>query len=123
MKHTTTISELSGTNESPIGGNFIISSNRDFITRRVVVGISTLYNKTKNLSGLVTAVTASRIDAGGTNFKPGDFFLVSLETPWVIQTSDGPVIEVECRRCGFSYPTKELVNDYCSVCRDQAKSI
>jgi hypothetical protein len=123
MKHTITTSELFGTNESPVGGNFVVSSNRDFITRRVVVGISTLTNKTKGLSGLVSVVTATRIDAPGVNFNPGDFFSVTLESPWTLQTNDGPVIEVECDRCGFSYPSKELSLGLCKTCVDKPKSI
>lgn len=123
MKHTTSISDLSGTNESPVEGDFIVSSNRDFITRRVVAGISILYNKSKGLSGLVSVVTTSRIDAAGTKFSPGDFFLVTLATPWTIQTDDGPVIEVECNRCGFSYPDKELTNGLCKWCIDAPRSI
>lgn len=123
MKHTIATSELFGTNESPVGGNFITSSNRDFITRRVVVGISTLTNKTKGLSGLVSVVTATRIDAPGVNFDPGDFFSVSLESPWTLQTDDGPVIEVECDRCGFSYPPKELSLGLCKTCIDRPKTI
>ena len=122
MKHTTTTSELTGTNESPIGGNFIIATNREFVTRKVVVGISTLYNKSKGLSGLVSAVTETRIDAPGVNFSPGDFFAVSLDTPWTLQTDDGPVIEVECNRCGFSYPSKELTRGLCSTCIDRSRS-
>jgi hypothetical protein len=121
MKHTTTISDLSGTNESPVGGDFIISSNRDFVIRRVVVGVSTLYNKSKGLSGLVSAVTVSRIEAIGTKFESGDFFLVTLASAWTVQTDDGPVIEVECNRCGFSYPSKELSNGLCKWCIDKPK--
>lgn len=121
MKHTTTISELSGTNESPVGGDFITSTNRDFIIRGVVVGTSILYNKSKGLSGIVSVVTASRIDATGTKFSPGDLFLVSLASSWVVQNSDMPVIEVECNRCGFSYPNKELQNGLCKVCIDKPK--
>ena len=123
MKYTTTVSELSGTNESPVGGDFIISSNRDFINRRVVVGVSTLYNKTKGLSALVSNIAVTRIDAVGTNFSPGDFFLVSLAVPWTVQTDDGPVIEVECNRCGWSYPQKELVNGLCKTCIDKSNRI
>ena len=123
MKYTTTVSELSGTNESPVEGDFIISSNRDFITRRVVVGVSTLYNKTKGLSALIDTVTANQIDAVGTNFSPGDFFLVSLAVPWTVQTDDGPVIEIECNRCGWSYPQKELVNGLCKTCIDKSNRI
>jgi hypothetical protein len=123
MKYTITASELFGTNESPVGGNFIVSSNRDFTTRRVVVGISILTNKTKGLSGLVSVVTTNRIDAPEVNFSPGDFFSVTLESPWTIQTDDGPVLEVECNRCGFSYPVKSLSMGLCKVCIDKPKSI
>jgi hypothetical protein len=123
MKHTVSVSDLSGFNESPLSGDFIVSSNRDFVTRRVVVGISILYNQTKKLFGIVSAVTPSRIDAPGTKFNSGDMFLVTLATPWVIQNSDGPVIEVECNVCGYSYPTKELSMGRCKWCIDQPKPI
>ena len=122
MKHTVTTSELSGTNESPVGGNFIVSSNREFVTRRVVVGISILTNKSNGLSGLVSATTQTRIDAPDVHFKPGDFFSVTLETPWTIQNDDGPLVEVECNRCGFSYPIKKLTNGLCSTCIDKPHS-
>ncbi len=123
MKHTTTVSNLDGVNESPIGGDFITSTNRDFVTRRVVVGVSVLSNKSNGRSGIVSVVTATRIDAPDTRFKPGDFFSVTLSTPWTLQTSDGPVIEVECNQCGFSYPSKELTLGLCKVCIDQPKPV
>ncbi len=123
MKHTTTVSVLDGMNESPVGGDFIVSSNRDFVTRRVIVGISVLTNKSNGKSGTVTVATATRVDASGTNFKPGDFFSVTLASPWTVQTVDGPVVEVECNRCGFSYPSKELTLGLCKVCQDQSKPI
>lgn len=119
MKHTISITELSGVNESPTSGDFIISSNRDFIVRGVVVGVSTLYNKSTGVSGLVTARTASQIDATGVPFKPGDFFTVSLSSAWVLQNADMPVVEVECNICGFSFPSKELTLGRCKVCVDQ----
>ncbi len=123
MKHTTTVSNLDGMNESPVGGDFIVSSNRDFVTRRVIVGVSILTNKSNGKSGTVTVVTATRVDAVGTNFKPGDFFSVTLASPWTVQTADGPVIEVECNRCGFSYSSKELTLGLCKVCTDQPKPV
>lgn len=120
MKHTVEVSELSGTNESPVEGNFVVSTNRDFVNRHVVVGVSVLYNKFTGKSGVVSAITATQINTANVNFKPGDLFLVTLSTPWTIQNSDGPVIEVECNRCGFSYPQKELVNGKCKTCRDKS---
>lgn len=122
MKHTITVTELSGHNESPTAGNFVTSSNRDFVTRRVTVGVSTLYNMATGISGLVTAVTATRIDAA-VPFKPGDLFKVSLSSAWTLQNSDMPVMEVECKICGWSYPREKLINGRCSTCLDEPRPI
>ena len=122
MKHTTTTSILSGTNESPVVGQFIVSTGRDFIVRGVVAGVSVLTNKTTGMSGLVTGVAAAQVNASVT-FNPGDFFEVTLPTPWVIQTIDGPVIEVECNQCGWSFPSKVLTQGLCKVCIDKPHSI
>lgn len=115
------ISILSGTNESPLGGNFIISSNRDFITRKVIAGVSKLINQTTGMSGLVTGVTPSRISAN-VAFNPGDFFEVILAAPWIIQTADGIVVDVECNRCGWSFPRKALIKGLCKACIDKPRS-
>jgi len=144
MKHTTTTSILSGTNESPIVGFSVLSSNRDFVTRGVVVGVSILHNKTTGDYGPVTSVTATTIQAtsagsagwlGGhgwfeegwfgdfIRFAPGDFFEVVLAAPWIIQTVDGPVIDVECNRCGWSFPSKVLIGGLCKVCIDKPQRI
>ncbi len=122
MKHTTTTSILSGTNESPIGGQFIISTNRDFVIRNVTVGVSVLTNKTTENSGVVTSVSATQVNAP-VAFTPGDFFEVTLSTPWTLQTTNGVVIEVECNRCGWSYPSKELVRGLCKTCVDVPRPI
>ena len=119
MRVTRTVSELTGINEAPIGGDYIQSSNRDFITRGVVIGVSTLYNQTNGLSALVSAVTSSRIDALGTGFYPGNLWKVSLATPWTVQDDSGiPLTEIQCKRCGFSYPVKTLVGGKCPTCVD-----
>lgn len=123
MKHIRTVTILSGVNESPISGEFILSSNRDFVNRGVVVGISELYNKSTGLNATVTTVTSSRIDALGLSFKPGDFFEVSLSVAWTVQNDDGPVVEVECSICGYSFPRKELDSKWhCKDCRDKSKN-
>ena len=122
MKHTTTTSILSGTNESPIVGQFIVGVGRDFIVRGVVTGVSVLTNKTTRKSGLVTGVAAAQVNASVT-FNPGDFFEVTLAAPWIMQTADGPVIEVECKRCGWSFPNRALVNGLCKVCIDKPQRI
>ena len=119
MKHTWTIDRLSGYNRSQSNGDFIEDANREFVTKGVVVGVSMLYNKETNVSGLVTAVTENRIDALGVGFKRGDPYVVLLSTAWTMQNSDGALIEVECSRCGFSYPSKELTNGRCKVCIDK----
>lgn len=121
MKVTRTVSELTGVNESPLSGDYIESLNRDFVTRGVIVGVSTLYNQTNGLSALVSAVTASRIDAVGTDFRPGDFWKVSLPTPWTVQEDGTVLIEVQCKRCGWSYPKNTLVKGLCPTCVDQPR--
>lgn len=118
MKVTRTISELVGVNSSSKAGEYIEGPNRDFITKGVVVGVSILYNQTNERSATVTSVTSSRIDALGLGFNPGDFWKVSLSTPWTVQTEDGPLVEVQCKRCGFSYPNKTLVKGRCPTCVD-----
>lgn len=119
MKHTWTIDQLSGYNRAQSNGDFIEDANREFVTKGVVVGVSTLYNKETDVSGLVTAVTEDRIDATGVSFKRGDPYVVTLNAAWTMANSDGALIEVECRRCGFSYPSKELSNGLCKVCIDK----
>lgn len=121
MRHTWTVSELSGLNRAQAAGDYIEDFERDFVTRGVVVGSSTLYNKSKGLSALVTGVTSTRVTATGTNFVPGEMYVVSLDTAWTVQTPDGPLIEVECNICGFSYPAKELTKGRCKVCIDKPK--
>lgn len=104
-----------------MGGNYIESSERDFIARGVVVGVSTLYNQTSGLSALVGGVTASRITTLGLGFSPGDFWRVSLNTPWTVQNDNGPIVDIQCKRCGWSYPQKTLVNGLCPTCIDKLR--
>jgi hypothetical protein len=117
MRVTRTVTELTGTNESPIGGNFIIDTGRSFVSQNVVSGVSILTNKSTNLSSLVTTVTATRLDAN-VAFKPGDFYSVTLSSAWTVQNSDGPIVDIECKRCGFSYPSWELTGGLCEWCVD-----
>jgi hypothetical protein len=119
MKHTWTIDQLSGYNRSQTNGEFIEDANREFSTKGVVVGVSTLYNKETDASGLVTTVTADRIDALGVRFKRGDLYVVTLAADWTMQNDDGPLVEVECNMCGFSYSMKELTRGRCKVCIDK----
>jgi hypothetical protein len=121
MRLTTQVTEFTGFNESPVGGNFILSSNRSFYGY-VVAGTSILYNKTQGTSGTVSSLSATRVANDTINapvlFAPGDLFLVTLATPWTIQNSDGPIVSVDCSLCGYSYPAKELVGGLCKWCRD-----
>jgi hypothetical protein len=119
MKHTWTIDQLSGYNRSQTNGEFIEDFNREFSTKGVVNGVSILYNKETNESGLVTTVTDDRVDALGVKFKRGDPYVVTLATDWTMQNDDGPLIEVECSICGFSYPTKDLTRGRCKTCIDK----
>lgn len=121
MKHTWTIDQISGYNRAQSNGDFIEDTNREFATRGVVVGVSILYNKETNVSGLVTDVTDDRVDATGVSFKRGDPYVVTLNADWTMANTDGPLIEVECNRCGFSYPSKELTRRLCKVCIDKSQ--
>lgn len=118
MRRTFEVSEVSGFNDSPIGGEYITSGERDFAAMNVVAASSVIYNSSKGTSGTVTTVTDNRIDATGVWFDPGDFFYVTLDSDWTLQTDDGPVIDVECRRCGFSYPNNQLMDGVCKTCQD-----
>lgn len=143
MKHTTTVYELQGMHDGPNASAYLISSTGDFITRGVLgshtfgcgnlygdghvyaeataesVSPSILYNMTKGISGFVQAITSTTILAENVPFSPGDFFIVTLPLGWTRQTVDGPVIEVECNVCGFSYPSKLLSRGKCKVCQDE----
>lgn len=118
MRVVRTVSEFYGTNEAPIAGAYIQSSNRDFVTRGVVVGVSTLYNQTNGTSALVSTATATRLDAVGISFNPGDLWKVDLPTPWTVQEDGLVLVEIQCKRCGWSYPKKSLTNGLCQVCVD-----
>ena len=118
MRVTTNYLDLSGTNESPQPGNFIVDSGRQFISQNVVVGVSVLTNTRYGTSGVVTQVTQTKINAP-VLFSPGDFYTVTLASPWTLQNSDGPVITVECRVCGFSYPEKDMNDEVCKWCQDR----
>jgi hypothetical protein len=121
MKHTWTISELSGINRAQAAGDYIEDYERDFLTKGVVAVTDTLYNDTTGTSGAVSAVTDDKVTAAGMAFKPGDFYRVSITATYVMQNSDGPLIEVECNICGWSYPAKDLVRGRCKVCIDKPK--
>lgn len=116
MKTIRTITEVSGFNDSPVAGEFITSGDRDFVAMGVTVA-STLTNAMTGLTATVTAVSGNRIDATGLWFNPGDFFYVDCS--WVVQNTDGPTVDVECKRCGWSYPAKDLVGNLCKTCIDK----
>lgn len=119
MKVIRVVSELVGVNESPISGDYITSSERSFTSRGVVASSSVLYNQTKGLSAIVDAVTDSKIEAVGTKFDPGDLWKVTLDSDWTVQNDDGlPLVEIQCKRCGFSYPAKTLIKGRCQTCND-----
>lgn len=119
MRTTWTISELSGINRAVASGDYVEDYERYFTTKGVAAGTCTLYNKSNGTSAVVSAATATRVTAAGIVFYPGDFYVVTLPTAYMMQNSDGPLIEVECNRCGFSYPAKELVKGLCEVCIDK----
>jgi len=125
VRHTWTVDELSGINKAPTRGTTVYAPEGNFVARGVVVGISMLYNMSTGQYGLVTAVTPTTLQAthGGwyIDFSPGDFWRVLLAAPWVVQNEDGPLIEIECNICGFSYPRKGLVKGRCSRCIDTSQ--
>jgi hypothetical protein len=119
MKHTWTISELTGLNKALSLGEYIEDEERYFTTKGVVTGVSLLTNVDTGISSLVTSATETKVGAVGVTFQPGDFYIVTLASDYTMQNSDGPLIEIECSLCGFSYPSKELTNGRCKVCIDK----
>lgn len=119
MKSYFSVNELTGMNGSPVAGEFITEDGAKFI-RAGVNNTCTLYNKTANKSALVTTVTETRIDATGLFFNPGDAYLVTLPAAWTLTDPEDniPVVDIECKRCGFSFPKNKLVDGVCQVCYD-----
>ncbi len=139
MGITRTVSVLQGFNHTPYLGKLIKDPNQDFVRRGVVAGVSVVRRVKDNVHAVVTTVTPDTIEtagdwfadewfelprghwfsATGIEFEYGDFYEVTLVAPWVVQNSDSPILDVECRRCGFSYPKKELQNGLCEECIDE----
>lgn len=120
MKTYFSIDELTGMNGSPVSGEFIIEEGAKFVRAGVSVGVSVLYNKDTGTSGLVTSVAEARIDATGVLFKQGQPYLVTLPTAWTLTdpVDNIPSVDIECKRCGFSFPNTKLTDGYCQVCYD-----
>ncbi len=117
MRRTWTIDELVGFHDAPTKLTYLSCSTGAFVTRGVTIGSSLLTNKTTMLGGLVTNLTETTILAG-VSFSSGDLFLVTLPTPYTMEDEFGPLIEIECRVCGFSFPSKELIKGRCKDCVD-----
>jgi hypothetical protein len=120
MKSYLQVDELTGMNRSPIAGEFITENDAKFLRAGVTVGLSVLYNMETGVSGTVTGATETRVDATGVPFKPGQPYIVSLPSDWTVTdpADNIPIVDIECKRCGFSFPKKKLVEGYCKDCYD-----
>lgn len=123
MKTYIKVSELTGFNQSPVAGDFIKDDGQLFVRSGVVIVLSTLYNMETGVSGLVTGVTETTVTAAGVPFKQGQPYVVTLPVDWTITDPDEniPIVDIECKRCGFSFPTAKLVEGYCQDCYDPPK--
>jgi hypothetical protein len=123
MKVYFQITELTGFNQSPISGDFILDSGSLFIRAGVIVGIPILYNMETGISGLVTNLTKETITATSVPFKQGQPYIVTLSTPWTITDPDEniPITDIECKWCGFSFPSNKLIEGVCRDCYDPLK--
>lgn len=120
MKTYFSVNELTGMNGSPVAGEFITEPSAKFVRAGVTVGSSVLYNKETDKSATVTNVTETRIDATGVSFKPGQSYLVTLPSAWTLTdpADNAPVVDIECKVCGFSFPQNKLTEGKCQVCYD-----
>ena len=120
MKSYFQITELTGFNQSPTSGDFILDGGNKFIRSGVVIGVSILYNMETGISSLVTDVTEETITATGVPFKQGQPYIVTLSVPWTITDPDEniPITDIECKRCGFSFPSNKLIEGVCRDCYD-----
>ena len=116
MRTTHTITELDGAHHGAASLT-LNDPGQAFVVTGVVVGQSVLTNVDTGFSGVVSAVTETTVQST-VLFKPGDLYIVTLPVPWIVQNSDGPIYDVECKRCGFSFPTDELTDGWCQVCYD-----
>ena len=83
----------------------------------IAVG-SKVENTSKGITGTVLNIGTGSV-ATDVLFDIGDFYVITLPTAQNLQTDDGPVIDVECKICGFSFPGTELIDDRCKICHDQ----
>lgn len=120
MRVVRSIEELEGINHNHIPGITLVDTNARFVTKGVD-NTCTLYNETTQESATVTAVTEDTIEAGTLQWQVGDLYRVSLKAPYTVRTNIGPVIDVECKRCGFSCESNELIKGYCQDCYDEPR--
>ncbi len=120
MKTYFQVTELTGFNQSPTPGDFILDSGNKFIRAGVIASVSTLYNMETGISGLVTGVTEEVVTATGVSFKQGQPYVVTLSAAWTITDPDEniPITDIECKRCGFSFPSNKLIEGVCRDCYD-----
>ncbi len=123
MKTYFQVTELTGFNQSPVLGEFIQDAGHNFTRAGVAIGLSVLYNMETGVSSAVTGFTATTVEATGVAFKQGQPYVVSLPVPWTITdpADNIPITDIECKRCGFSFPKDQLVEGVCKVCYDPPK--
>lgn len=117
FRHTVLIGTLTGFNTATSGGYCFTDRDRAFATQKAWPGIE-IYNMTTGTKGMILEVSGDQL-CTTIWFNPGDFYTIWLREAWILANSDGPIIEIDCRRCGFSYPRKELVRGLCKWCRDK----
>lgn len=74
-------------------------------------------NETTGVSGTVTDVSEPYVTTD-VLFNPGDFFYIQFTEARYAQTVDGVVTDIECKRCGFSFPRQKLQDGLCPACWD-----
>jgi hypothetical protein len=115
VRTTHSLTFISGCFNGPIAGTEVpLALDPAFVG--MTIG-TVIQNKSKETTGALTAINAASVTAD-ISFSPGDFYEITLGTPWVLQTTDGIVVDVECKQCGFCFPPSELIEGVCRVCFD-----
>jgi len=115
MRTTYSMSEINGIFNGAMPGNsFELQISPSYVG--IALG-SVIRNTSKGTAGTITGISDNVITAD-IDFSLGDFYVIELPQPWIAQTPDGLVIDVECKICGFSFPWDQLIDGVCGVCFD-----
>src|SRR5574343_466151 len=119
MRHVVLVGKFAGFNNSPSGGYFLIVRDRPLGDDNIWPGL-TIHNNSTGVSGIILRIVDETVYTT-VWINPGEFYTICLSKPWTLANSDGPVIEIDCRLCGWSYPREQLVNGLCWTCQDDEK--